>query len=327
MSNSAKFTGEAYVEKGTVPRAVIHKKILDAAESNPDASMEQLSEDISGASLSIVERVLDEYGDPATVETDGNGHTEESELNTDETSLDEGGGFGHSEKGTGESDTKIEREGADPWSTVSPSDLTEKQLETMRVIADRPDATQVELGDILGVTSATINQRINAIDGFDWEKRAEFVDALFSEAPRNSLDADRAPVTDVERSIISRPSPTTDSESTAEETQKTLTRLQRDGGHEPYEEQSSDSEPDPVEESQRQLMRAMVASLETLSDQTTELSRQVESLQSGRCHSPSAPVQADPELTHKIVHACFAADTITEEEELRILKAVLSVEE
>ncbi|MDY6819121.1 MAG: hypothetical protein SVG88_10710 [Halobacteriales archaeon] len=47
------------------PKAVIHKKILDVAESNPDASIEGIADEISGASPALVERVLDDYGDPA----------------------------------------------------------------------------------------------------------------------------------------------------------------------------------------------------------------------------------------------------------------------
>ncbi len=43
---------------------MIHRRILDVAESDPDASMAAIAEEVSGASPSLVERVLDEYGDP-----------------------------------------------------------------------------------------------------------------------------------------------------------------------------------------------------------------------------------------------------------------------
>ena len=46
------------------PRAVIHKQILDAAERRPNASLEGLAGQVSGASVGLVEEVLEEYGDP-----------------------------------------------------------------------------------------------------------------------------------------------------------------------------------------------------------------------------------------------------------------------
>lgn len=42
----------------------------------------------------------------------------------------------------------------------------------------------------------------------------------------------------------------------------------------------------------------------------------------GQVRSSAGPF-SDPELTHKIVHACMTSDQITEEEELRILKAIV----
>ncbi|MFB6191979.1 MAG: hypothetical protein ABEI11_01515 [Haloarculaceae archaeon] len=46
------------------PRAVIHKRILDVAADQPDASMAAIADEITGATTDLVERVLDEYGDP-----------------------------------------------------------------------------------------------------------------------------------------------------------------------------------------------------------------------------------------------------------------------
>ena len=42
------------------PRAVIHEKILDVAESNPEASMVEISEAVTGASTDLVERVFEQ---------------------------------------------------------------------------------------------------------------------------------------------------------------------------------------------------------------------------------------------------------------------------
>jgi DNA-binding MarR family transcriptional regulator len=56
----------------TQPPAIIHKRILDAAEANPNASIDGLADEIGGASPSLVERVLDQYGDPAAAESAAN---------------------------------------------------------------------------------------------------------------------------------------------------------------------------------------------------------------------------------------------------------------
>lgn len=50
---------------GKTPRAVVHKQILAAAEEEPNASIETIADTVAGASTDLVERVLDQYGDPA----------------------------------------------------------------------------------------------------------------------------------------------------------------------------------------------------------------------------------------------------------------------
>jgi hypothetical protein len=372
-ANSSNAIGAPGGNRMNVPRAIIHKKVLDAAESNPNASMEQLAEQISGASLSIVERVLAEYGDPGTL-AGGNEDAESLEKATDEASsgpdaaltIHERGSIeisADSEQGTfeaitdGDGSTPNEEremkpepgteagnsidETGEESSPISPSDLTEKQLETMQVIATRPDATQVELGEILGVTSATINQRINAIDGFQWSRRHEFVDDLFEETPAVELeeassDEDPEPTLTadsidipVEIQAESESSANGGSGAAARSSHEALTRFQHDGG-----ENSSDRErPDSSTDAERpcvheDLARATIDSLEELTDRLVELSRRVETLEQRPERSPSssAPARADPELTHKIVHACLNADNISESEELQILKTILPSE-
>lgn len=54
-----------------MPRALIHKRIPDEATERPEASIEELADEIAGPSGTLVERVLKEYGDPATSKDDG----------------------------------------------------------------------------------------------------------------------------------------------------------------------------------------------------------------------------------------------------------------
>ena len=80
-------TGVGRSSQSGQPRAMIHKKILDVAGDNPDASLERIADEVSGASVTFVEQVLDEYGDPAdqavaASQTDGTGYdSTDSETN------------------------------------------------------------------------------------------------------------------------------------------------------------------------------------------------------------------------------------------------------
>lgn len=46
------------------PRAMVHKRILDRAETDPDATIEEIAREVSGGTVPLVEQVLEEYGDP-----------------------------------------------------------------------------------------------------------------------------------------------------------------------------------------------------------------------------------------------------------------------
>lgn len=59
--------------------------------------------------------------------------------------------------------------------------------------------------------------------------------------------------------------------------------------------------------------------VEQLEERLTDLEGRLQAKQSRFCDA----VFDEPELVHKIVHACMDSDVITEEEELRILQALL----
>lgn len=75
----------------------------------------------------------------------------------------------------------LEHSQNDTGNPPEPDDLTETQLETLRAIYTHPEATQGELGELLDVSSATICQRVNAIEIFDWSSRHEFVKSVLNE--------------------------------------------------------------------------------------------------------------------------------------------------
>jgi hypothetical protein len=273
-----------------------HKQILSVAEEKPGASIDELASAVPSATPELVERVFDEYGDPAA-EDDTSPPQENTMSSTDETPKQEDS----SDTGTAASDGSPDTERTDEQtisedspdaeteSDEQPSldELPEKQREVLRVIAARPEATQTELADYFDVTSATISRWVNDIEGFEWSQRESFVDAVVDEPP--SIDA----LPETAGSATETPSADTDRTDV----------VPSDGGGEDAVGTAADVE----------------TKLESLDERLTELE---ESVHVGRSSDDAA--FEDPELVHKIVHACMESDTISKAEELSILRELLS---
>lgn len=119
-----------------------HERILDVAADNPNASVGELADEVPSATADLVENVLEKYGDPADT-TDTDPTPPESPRATDET-------------------------------PPSPADLSAVERETLEAIHEHPEATQRELSDQLGVSPATISNRVNGIPGFEWAERTTY---------------------------------------------------------------------------------------------------------------------------------------------------------
>lgn len=249
MSNSSQHPDQSS-HSPTIPRAVIHKKILNAAESHPSATSSELAAKVSGASEELVERVFEEYGDPAD-----NGDVPDS---TDQSS--EPGNTGQTQSQIEDSDVVDDVDGGDDSPKSLPSELTDKQYETLQAIAANPEATQRELGKVLEISGATVNSRVNKIDGFEWETRAEFVSNFFGE-DMMANESTRIPDSTVDAS----------------------------------------------------------GRIEELTNRMASIERRLEEQRDAdQC------VVTDPELVHKIIHACISSDHISEREEMRIIKEVIN---
>jgi transcriptional regulator with XRE-family HTH domain len=144
---------------------MVHKKILEAAAENPDATMDELADGVVGASTDLVERVLDEYGDPATAgETAGSGgetaagvaDTAQSEDTFDESGSGAGelgseqrGTDASADRATGQSETETTgadagTSGDDPADRESNGDESNMDEATPSDTTDRADASTVE---------------------------------------------------------------------------------------------------------------------------------------------------------------------------------------
>lgn len=127
------------------PKSIRHKQVLDLARDRPDASMEEIAERVQSATPDLVEQVLDEYGDPASNKEDA---PEERDI-----------------PGTSNSYPDFQA-------------LTDAQVTTLKTINERPEATQQEIGEALGVTASTVCHRLKAIDGFDWSNRQSIANTI-----------------------------------------------------------------------------------------------------------------------------------------------------
>lgn len=156
-----------------VPRATVHKQILDTAESRPDAAMKDIASEVTGASTDLVEKVLEEYGDPAT---------------TDPPVGDREG----SKSGERNDAAEVESEKDEPIESVDDVQLSEKQRKTLRAISENPEATQREIAAHFDVTAATISRRINSIAGFEWSNREVLSGRLLDTEKMESAEQERS---------------------------------------------------------------------------------------------------------------------------------------
>lgn len=178
MSDSSQTSNYASSDRSpALPRAIIHKQILDAAAASPDASLGEIANQVSGASIDLVDRVIDRYGDPSIPDSDPEESLDsEDALDVESDLLDREVESDRAVESTIEDETDHPERNGD--SHVESVDLTEQQRKTLLAIYEDPDATQRELARRFEVSSATINTRVNSIDGFEWDNRWEFVNRM-----------------------------------------------------------------------------------------------------------------------------------------------------
>ncbi|QLH77848.1 winged helix-turn-helix domain-containing protein [Halosimplex rubrum] len=289
------------------PRAMIHRRILDVAESNPDASMTAIAEEVSGASPDLVDRVLDEYGDPGRDpepddETSMNAPNASAPETDPETEQDE--------SATEPNDPSAETDdsAAEPAvQTPTAAELSEKQRRTLRALYERPGASQGDLAEDLDVTRATVSRRLNAIPGFEWTDRRAFAESVFDEATDGESDEAAGGESDDADDEVAAGDPTTDG-----------------GQHDGRES----VDPKAVAALEGALTD-LAARLDAVESRVGESDDADGSGDAGRSDDVDDAVEADaapalsPELAHKVVHACMESDRVTEDEELDVLRAFM----
>jgi hypothetical protein len=292
---------------------MIHKQILDAASAHPDASFEELAKNVSGASVDLVERVLDQYGDPtAPEEPPENSRSDASEMQ--------------------------------PMSNQEPlpepEELTEEQRVVLEAVRRWPDATQSELAEQVGVSASTVNRRLHKIDGFQWADRHRYARELISGDPDSdgpTAATDSGP--DGPMAMASDSAHTTPTGSVADpesngtdpgpdpgDTGQSGSRPRPDPSPAPDPEPEPEREPGTGSESQSASGSASESGMGSaeavgIRDRLDRLERTV---QGATAVDAGTVPFGDSGLAAKVIRACLASDTITEEEELRIIEAVMT---
>lgn len=331
--------------KQNEPRSIRQKRILSIAAENPEASLEQIASKVATATPDVVEKVLKKFGDPA--EQDPTMGQPNTEIATSD------GGKPKSKGGSQLTDevAKIQKvpvetaedQQAEPNETTNttpsaslptPEALTPKQRETFEAIRENPEATQRELAEILGISAPTVNGRVNAIPGFEWENRVSFVTTVLGSADSETIEEAESSES-LSKDAVSRATTETGTEDSPMDPaeQPTDDAYDNTGDEIGTNTVASPETPGSLESG------TVGASLDIESAQIERLIRCINDLQaqldrSNRAidadQTPEHPNSSkqkhpfdDPELAHKIIRVCMETEKITEDEEIKIIEHLL----
>ena len=211
-----------------------------------------------------------------------------------------------------------------------PGSLTQKEHETLRAIAHDTDATQQDVADMLGVSRATVSNRVNAVEGFDWADRDSFVSAVIDdrETPvpegEPSDDASTSSSESTDRSVTSTGSEAADA---SVETDRAVASPPAANGQMSANACQQPTANDNVDETHVAAPNRSREDLQEIATTLEELTTLLETVThdiAETADATSTQPLADSELLHKIVTVCMESDRIDEDEEIAILEAFVS---
>ena len=334
--------------------SIRQKRVLEIAEKKPNASLSEISEEIPSATVDYVDRILDRFGDPAAsaeensddsqpedtgAKTNKHNKSQSKNPNKEKMSKEDPPTSPPPIPGTGsdstdESDqTDVARESEEPSiadnlrgsqkesdeETPDPDDLTQKERETLRAIHYEPTAAQKEIATMLGVSRATVSNRVNAISGFNWQNRESFVEEMFDEEiiiDDSITDGENQSNTEEtnsnsynENSAISDTSNSTASELISQEIDDSNVDSKTGGVN-----QTAGDSVDPDVSGDIAEMANKMNEIEHCLDKLEE------NIENTDSHNGS--LLNNSELLHKVIHACMNSDIVSEEEEIKILESI-----
>lgn len=335
-----------------VPRALVHKQILDVARDDPQVSIEAIADEIGGANPDLVASVLEEYGDPASdggddvAEADVEANAADQSMTADDPSpettsgtadvspTDEVPGEATDDDFSSEIPDEQPADGdvPDGQNTVERAPLSSAQVETLRAVHRHPEATQEQLADELDVVRATISNRVNDVEGFDWQRRRQFVEQFF-DAPAG--DSPVASTDQTETGDVTDGTSPTESETNTDETaHKTETTDDETIDDEtnsieavPEAERTDDEPPDQLTvQTVYDLGEGASDAGESATDR--EIEQRVSELETAVAALETTleegdEVEGEPELLHKAATAILDDERIDEGEAMKLLRSLL----
>lgn len=324
-------------DQSNAPKSIRQRRILDLAAEEPGASYDDIAERVPSASADLVERVLEEYGDPAPpapTPAGSNGTDTEPTPAGDEAPAGDG--------------------------TVDADALSETELETLRAIYEHPSATQQEIADRLDVSRATVSNRIRDIDGFEWADRESLTADLFADPPSA---VESGPAADSDDSNP-KDSPGDESHETADAAgddtaERTATEAGSDAGADAGSGETDSSrdeenalsvdgtgsatgtetEPTSDADIEDEVPAELAEAVSELSERVAAVERRLEAIDAGGAArdeaievdesdtdatgGASSPFD-DTEFAHRVVKACLDADEVTEDDERRLVQVLIA---
>lgn len=267
-----------------IPRSMRQKRILDAAESHSEASIEELASLVPSATPTQIESILEEYGDPTAESTDTDLHDENEATIIATEDQPENSGEPQDEPDIDTKASGSKKHSKTPSDTLdSIADLPHAQREVLREVAADPKATQETIGERLGVSGSTVSNRVKDIPGFDWRNRESFITDMMPDSGTTAVVSDGGVAQDV-----------------------------------------TPTESDEPTDSANEDMAVAISEIQSSLDQIETTLDSITDTSSDNSQSNDPGILQDPELVHRVVHACIESDAISEAEELEILRAILT---
>lgn len=268
------------------PRSMRQKRILDAAAENPEASIDELVSVVPGASPELIESILEEFGDPAT-DTYQDIETPREGDQTDVSASNQDQSSEPAEAQRGNEPSPAANGSLGDSHHASPNELS-----SASDLTDRQREVLREIATDPEATQAEIGERLG-ITGSTVSQRLASIEGFDWRDRESFIDA--LDITFETSAVVS------------------------DGGV-AQDDTSSDSE--------ATHSHADSASYDELQSMIEQINTRLDSLEAAISTDGSVSdtntIFKDPELVHRVVHACMESDAISESEELDIIKSLLT---
>jgi DNA-binding CsgD family transcriptional regulator len=294
------------------PRAVVHRNILDVAEAEPEASIKAIAQRVSGATVPLVERVLENYGDPADATANDDDATE-AETDDAEASWGDDTNAPTNPDVAAESDATSVEESVDT-DTTTPN-ANDAPVEVPKDGENVIEGTHSESdADVQPAADGTQVETIEPDDSPPRTPAATVDRADLSEAQRETLQiiADRpeasqrdiAAVLGLSQSTVNNRLNSIEGFEWSERTEFAAALVEADGGVDSatttYQESSSTED-----------HAAVLARLDGLE-------RQLDSL----AERGPEPLD-DPDLVRSVLQACFESDAVSTDQERQVVASLM----